>query len=139
MREILFRGIPVEGGGFVYGSLVLIGDKAYIHHKSDKEVGTEVLPETVGQYTGAQAWYGCMNRVNVFEGDIISDGPKYVVCFGEFNTKVGYNSYKSREEDIEGIGFYFKALVNRHNPELFTELKSYTVVGNIHQNKELGV
>ena len=66
MRNIKFRGKPTEnntsyiGEEFVYGSLVIDNGKYYILlnvndniNRDDYEVYMiEVIPETVGQYTG---------------------------------------------------------------------------------------
>ena len=101
MREILFRGKRVDNGEWVYGYLC------------------EVIPETVGQYTGLTD----RNGKKVFEGDVIRYG-------GKENTEVIYQLceyaliFKSQKYPQCGLLTEY----NRNNLE---------VIGNIHDNPEL--
>ena len=71
-REILFRGLRVNGQGWIYGDLNHIDGKTYIFTRDglhlDSTDSYEVNPETVGQFTGVT---DCDDR-KVFEGDIIN-------------------------------------------------------------------
>ena len=90
MREILFRGKPVERfltqmritnqwdeNGFVYGSLIVSEDRCYICTYAECAMNTiignghatmvEVIPSTVGQFTGMTD----KNVKKIFEGDIL--------------------------------------------------------------------
>lgn len=77
MREILFRG-KTKDGEWVYGDLLQDDGKFYITEHDGwstfyPKSGTadvymhEVIPESVGQYTGLEDFYD----TKIFEGDII--------------------------------------------------------------------
>ena len=66
MREILFRGKCPITQKWVYGDLFQHGEQRFI--MADNR-NTEVLPETVGQYTGTND----IDRVKIFEGDIVKN------------------------------------------------------------------
>lgn len=141
MREILFRGKTTlkEKGEFnniwVEGDLVTSRGKTYIHPKAnafrvDGEltkivVMHEVIPETVGQFTGLLD----KNGTKIFEGDIVSiaelSAVKIVGCY-----VVKYNLEQARygiytEQGLEQAGFNLNTMSN------------YNVVGNIYDNPEL--
>lgn len=131
MREILFRGKRADNGEWAYGyyahrpTAVCIGESnpscIYVPacDPDDNSEFIEVIPETVGQYTGLTD----KNGKRIFEGDIVSlvkhDGliykVVYVPCRYELVNSKGVNCfvldiYKS--ENIEVIGNIYD------NPEL---------------------
>lgn len=67
MREILFRGKRIETGEFAYGFLVKMFGAYHIIDKDDENTAYEVIPETVGQYTGMKD----KNGKRIWEGDIL--------------------------------------------------------------------
>lgn len=130
-REYLFRGLDVNSGEWVYGNLLLRRDSAYIEsgrpHAEYDEVyqEIEVNPGTVGQYTGLND----KNRVKIFEGDILD---KYWL-FGKeetMNNVVYFGEEFDREADQRYLGWFCNGPLPENNT-----LSS--VIGNVHQHKEL--
>ena len=128
MREILFRGKRVDNGEWVIGfySNELFANKHYIskwYYGSYAELQRfEVIPETVGQFTGRTDNNG--NRI--FEGDILRQWNSRAVVAAEIencgccNDVFGF-SFRDKDGDItDSVTFY-----------------NGTVIGNIHDNPEL--
>lgn len=121
MREILFRGKRTDNGEWVEGDVHKNIDfsKAHIHPNGERVRSFDVLPETVGQYTGLVD----KNGVRIFEGDIVT---------GWFNHEkiVGYIFYGGNAQFfIQRDGIYGIGL---DNSDCWLE-----VIGNIHDNPEL--
>ena len=126
MREILYRGIRVDNGKWVYGFYV----REYSHViKELPSIATPqihiVLPETVGQFTGLTD----KNDKKIFEGDIVSFAERRIG---------GEDASIVEQVKFEEGGFctnrYF---LNNWMRSGNTKLDGIEVIGNIHDNPEL--
>lgn len=165
MREILFRGIPKDDttrhffadiwkddceGSFVYGSLIISKDRYYICVSALCQISScinngmtsmiEVIPETVGQFTGLTA-----NGKKIYEGDFVKiEHSDYAFdrMALEYRKEKGVIAY----DNIGSVGL----IVGRYKDENFwsdffnvlgltdqIESWSFEVIGNIHDNPEL--
>lgn len=123
MREILFRGKDKTIGEWVTGNLYQNQDQCFIMANNRNN---EVIPETVGQFTGLTD----KNGKKIFEGDI-SKGKtvngkqiNYVFWFDETERAFMYgSSYKG------GYRLSLSAY------QLSTN--EFEVIGNIYDNPEL--
>ena len=132
-ERYLFRGKEKDSGKWIYGDLRHISDGhgGYIlcivdntNGRNNDVTGVEVLPETVGQYTGLTD----KNGKRIFEGDIVHcvsklDSADMVIIFecGQFRMILAekYHEYQTN------VGYYD---INCFAKE---------VIGNIHDNPEL--
>jgi len=114
MERYLFRGLRTNGEGWVYGFVTFRPDgSAYIEGYNGnilRYYGHEVIPETVGQWTGLRDKWEQM----IFEGDILSDN---IIC-GFFD-----GCYRTTyENDIQNGNQLSKK-----------RCKYLEVIGNIHE------
>ena len=150
MREIVFRGKRIDNGKWVEGDLLrtkfylddsehsLIFTATVEFPRSEFGGANEVIPETVGQFTGLTD----KNGKRIFEGDILSfpdtgeDGYEYkegydftnvaVVCwnYGRWELK-DYGDYNSGvKDDMDGSCHF----------DFITTFLIGEVIGNIHDN-----
>ena len=137
MREILFRGKSVTDGRWVFGDLSNYGDYKTITTLKDFSIidSCEVIPETVGQYTGLK---GKKNGKKIFEGDILSikcaDGKSrlYPVYFGTYHVDGFGNNFH--------IGFYIKYFDEDISLGFLADSNDQTdfeAIGNIYDTPEL--
>lgn len=138
-REILFRGKRVDNGKWVYGfygefhnrpihdapnscQIFELREDAYLCGSAIGGIWHEVIPSTIGQYTGLID----KNGTRIFEGDILKQ-KRYGMSEAPFS--VDWNA--------EGAGWYFVD-VDGHTDELWQSIcNSCTVVGNIHDNPDM--
>ena len=141
MREILFRGKRVDNGAWVEGAFY-----AYYNYKrtvvqilTDRTNcipdAYEVIPETIGQYTGLTD----KNGKKIFEGDIVKFC-KYIyqiifVC-GSFTL---FDKQGCMISKIGGMSDHFYSLMNLYLECQWEDDWAYDleVIGNIHDNPEL--
>ena len=135
MRKILFRGKRADNGEWVCDNSVLFfSEKTKIYGALNEWREIEVIPETVGQYTGVID----KNGKKIFEGDIISaitldtgNEQRAVVCFGNFIDENNGDEYIGFFIDFDGV----KTTITQLAME---ECKNrIEVIGNIYDNPEL--
>lgn len=156
MREILFRGKRIDNGEWVEGQTIVVihqddNDLIFMPQrgedvKADPMDGNDraltsiygnyyqILPQTVGQYTGLTD----KNGRRIFEGDIVGakhpEQRKAVPClvgFGEFEDVDSLDNYNYSGWFLKAYG---KCLSILEPEKGGIELE---VIGNIHDNPEL--
>lgn len=131
MREILFRGKRVDNGEWVYGSLLNPYRKKPLiaHYENGQEIlgyTVEVIPDTVGQYTGLKD----KNGKRIFEGDILI----YVVD-GEYDVNEKYLVVFDDDEAAFRTKFYCEGKYMCY--EDIIPCENFEIIGDIHDNPEL--
>jgi len=127
MRDIKFRGKRLDNAEWVYGYYFkdeLKGNKNLIYDINlSKFLGLiEVIPETVGQYTGVND----KNGLEIYEGDIVEwAGFKMEIFWGE---DIGF-----------GYGFCWRSTEGEYgyHESITGFIDEYKIIGNIHSNPEL--
>lgn len=116
MKEILFRGKRIDNGEWVTSN-TFYQCNGEIKLWDERDGYVEVIPETVGQYTGLTD----KNGEKIFEGDIIAKGfERYEVKWNAEQMRWGIYS-----DNYEVAGF-----------TKFSE-PYFEVIGNIYDNPEL--
>ena len=132
MRDFLFRGKRKDNGEWVTGFYVHYDDTKD-NHKDDCDyiVGIhtgehfpffEVLPETIGQYTGKTD----KNGKKIFEGDIVKTdkfsepNKQYIIKYDlQFGAFIGQDRYNCYFVTFDGDSDEFEVIGNIHdNPKL---------------------
>ena len=134
--EILFKGKRKDTGEWTEGYFFKIWDRTFLlwGMTNDHPNMIEVIPETVGQFTGLTD----KNGNKIFKGDIISataldtgEEQRAVVCFGNFIDENNDDGYIGFFIEFDGI----KTTITQLSME---ECKNrIEVIGNIYDNKEL--
>ena len=129
MREIKFRGLRTDGKGWVYGYYYEYSGKHIIcwqNHSDNvtKDYFSEVIPESVGQFTG----HNDKNGVQIYEGDIISNywGKRVV----EYTPGDGIKLAIIYDEPLNGIH-------QTHEDFRYNSTSISSVIGSIHTTPEL--
>ena len=125
-REILFRGKRIDNGEWVKGIYspynwdifgdCMVKEPQIIIISDDENSGLwcDVIPETVGQYTGLND----KNGRKIFEGDIVKhDNKIYVIKYLEKYARF--------------------APTNSHSVFMVCAFEQLEIIGNIHDNPEL--
>lgn len=119
MREILFRGKRIDNGEWVEGNYSIMLSGRVAIQPIGRIVTYEVLPTTVGQFTGLTD----KNGNKIFEGDILeSDSERFVVDW-----------------DDEFSGFYLTNVNPRYQGvAMFANVADDGyIIGNVHDNPEM--
>ena len=122
MREILFRGKLLDNSEWAYGFIVKMFGAYHIIDKDDENTAYEVIPETVGQYTGLKDKNG--NRI--FEWDIVKTdkfsepNKQYIIKYDlQFGAFIGQDRYNIYFVTFDGDSGEFEVIGNiTDNPEL---------------------
>ena len=103
MREIKFRARAKSDGEWAYGYYSVRGDESFISFMNINHQGqdVEVLPETVGQFTGLKD----KNGREIYEGDIVHT--RYGAKGGQHTIVREMSMYGLTFERVGGLSAYF--------------------------------
>ena len=144
IREVIFRGKRTDNGEWVKGYLYITHIGAHEIGSYDAEINIErftfdVIPETVGQFTGLTD----KNGVRIFEGDIvratieraercqsprIENGVIGYDCIG----MIGLILYKDKNGENVWSDFFNELSLSGLIEDYYFE-----IIGNIHDNPEI--
>ena len=136
MRDILFRGKQTDNGAWTSGYLFCFWERAYLcwGMRNNAPVMEEVIPETVGQYTGLKD----KNGKKIFEGDIVRLTDEHnemewtaVVVFGNPNGDYNWGWQLNAIEEFDGNKDIL-LWVDMEESGAYCE-----IIGNIYDNSEL--
>ena len=134
MRDILFRGKRTDNGAWTSGYLFCVWESAYLcwGMKNNVPVMEEVIPKTVGQYTGLKD----KNGKKIFEGDIVRLTDEHnemewtaVVVFGNPNGDYSWGWQLNAIEEFDGNKDIL-LWVDMEKSGAYCE-----IIGNIHDKK----
>jgi uncharacterized phage protein (TIGR01671 family) len=125
--DIKFRGIKKSDGEMIYGDFNYFDGKIYIFNREGSFNSTddyEVIPETVGQFTGLKDRHG----KDIYKGDLLAIG---VNDFGMMRSNY--------EVNFEGCDYILKRQDLPFNWGRLSRLSEMNweceIIGNIHEKK----
>ena len=159
MINALYRGKRADNGEWVYGYYVkdvrsygLVSNPSYReehqiwYNKDNKQVCAEVIPETVGQWTGLTD----KNGIKVFDGDIVKDDnlDTILLCDTRKSKRTGIAIVKYGLHDVpsddpfcwgKALGFYFDGDTLYPTPAMYEESDEFffEIIGNFYDNADL--
>ena len=143
MRDILFRGKRKDNGEWVQGDFCGPCNIVFIENGYDPVLGKcdspmcndyEIIPETVGQYTGLKDKNGKM----IFEGDVVK-GVAFstdfigVIIWIEEIAGFGVRYFNNKREPTAWENSSILKMIQKGHKDKFAA----EIIGNIHDNPEL--
>lgn len=123
MRTIKFRGKDRRTGEWFYGNLFDKDTKGNTHIGTTSKGSLDVIPDTVGQFTGLTD----KNGKEIYEGDIVLSKLKRARKYDE-TLQICFEHYEYCGKNENGSSTSLSLLEDYHTVE---------VIGNIHDNPEL--
>ena len=150
MRTIKFRGKSLNNGEMVFGDLIhgqgsksgkmyILPQTRYYPAGCNNLDGWEVIPDTVGQFTGLLD----KNGKEIYEGDILGFSTKREMGYQkdgvEIALSVVFGKHNPNCDTLsEYMGFWVESdFGNRGSISYEIESHGSKVIGNIHDNPEL--
>lgn len=142
MRDILFRGKRVDNGEWIDGCLIWTLERdRYFIREQDFGVEVEVIPETVGQFTGLTD----KNGKKIFDGDLIKVNEIHEHWNQDiFQLRFFKGMWTLWADGIDSryvsFGFFFHRAVQNnkfHSDCMCVNGSLFEIIGNIHDNPEL--
>ena len=123
MREIKFRGKKVNGSGWIFGMPNYQMTHIFNNSQVDSVDNYEVIPETIGQFTGLPCRYEDGSSGELFKGDVLRDYMSEIVGVVDWHydmwvVKVNLPCEYKR---IGSWGDWIKIGNIHDNPELLTQ------------------
>lgn len=137
-ERYLFRGKRIDENRFIYGSLSVEYDgscfisywvplliDAEANSYEPHQLNYQVIPETLGQYTGLKD----KNGTKIFEGDRFKTLNGFIG-----RIEWGHKVYLDKKNRYEFHGWLYVNDSNNHSETLDSEILAGEVIGSIHDN-----